>query len=232
MFRILTATLFAFGLISLLGCSNPQPGPDKTATGAVLGAGWGAGAGAIVGHQIDYTGQGAAVGAGFGAVSGALSGAGYDLAESAIMKEHRKLNALRVRNQSNSIQLARIQDKLDRAVASDIAGGVYQVFFDPDATNLRAGAIANLEVIADSIKSSPHAYRIFVLGHADDAGTPEYNQRLSEARARAVSSYLTARGISADQVAVQSYGSSRPIATNATDIGRQLNRRVDVYIGR
>jgi len=214
-----------------LACSNPQPGPDKTIAGTLLGAGWGAGSGAVVGNQVSAAGEGVAVGAGFGAVAGAMSGAGYDLAEGTQLEQGRELAALRVQNVANQRELERLQGRLDDVIGMDPSGGVYQVFFDENATSLRAGAIANLEVIADSIKNSPRAYVINVVGHTDDAGTPETNSRLAEARARAVSAYLGARGISMDQIKVSSFGATRPIATNGNSVGRQLNRRVDIYIG-
>ena len=214
------------------GCSNPQPGPDKTAVGAVLGAGWGAGAGAVIGNQVSYAGEGAGIGAGFGAVAGAISGAGYDLSEGTQLDQGRQLAALKVQNITNQREMERLQGRLDDSVSADLTGGVYQVFFDDDATNLRAGATGNLEVIAESIKSSPRAYTVNVVGHTDDAGSPEYNERLAESRARAVCGYLGARGISMDQIKVTSFGALRPIATNGTPVGRQLNRRVDIYISR
>lgn len=219
--------------ILALGCSNPQPGPDKTAAGMVLGAGWGAGSGVIIGHQLDVPGEGAAIGAGFGAVHGAITGAGYDMAEGAILKEKRELASLKVQNLANTRELAQIQAKLDEAAtAGDIGGGVYQVFFDLDATSLKAGSVANVQTIADSLKRSPAAYKINVVGHADDSGSPEYNERLAESRARSVSALLGSNGISMDQIAVSSFGSKRPLVTNTTAEGRQLNRRVDIFIGR
>lgn len=218
-------------LVSAAACSNPQPGPDKTAAGAVLGAAWGAGAGAVVGHQAGtHSGEGAAIGSGFGAVAGALSGYSYDRMEDTQIKQEQELASLQVRNMANSRMLEGMQGKLDAALGQGSLGGVYQVFFDDDATSMKAGAISNLQIIADSIKSNPHAGIVHVVGNADDAGTPDYNKRLAEARAREVSSYLMARGISADQIKVSENGSERPIATNSTPIGRQLNRRVDIYI--
>ena len=71
-----------------------------------------------------------------------------------------------------------------------------------------------------------------VVGHADDSGNPEYNQQLSEARAREVAGYLMSRGISKDRITQKAMGSSNPIASNASQTGRQLNRRVDVYVGK
>jgi outer membrane protein OmpA-like peptidoglycan-associated protein len=225
-------TVVALLLVSSFGCSNPQPGPDKTVAGAVLGAGWGAGAGAVVGNQVGNTGEGVAVGAGFGAIAGALSGAGYDLSEGTQLNQERQLASLKIQNIATQRELEAVQGRLDEAVISDPMGGVYQVFFDENATSLRAGAVANLEVIAESLKGSPRAYVINVVGHTDDAGTPEYNERLAESRARTVSAYLGSRGISMDQIKVTNHGSTRPIATNGNGVGRQLNRRVDIYIGR
>jgi len=215
----------------LLACS-PVEGPDKTIAGTVLGAGWGAGAGAVVGNQIEGSpvGEGAAIGAGFGAVSGAMAGLAYDSIEDAEIEEEKELASLKIQNTANAHQLARIQMKLDDALATDLNAGVYQVFFDVDSTNLRSGAIANLEVIADSLKSRTHGYFINVIGHTDDSGDVQYNERIAESRARGVSSYLSARGVSADQIKVSSFGAKRPIASNTTEAGRQLNRRVDVYI--
>jgi outer membrane protein OmpA-like peptidoglycan-associated protein len=124
-----------------------------------------------------------------------------------------------------------MQDRLDRAAASGSAG-LYQVFFDADETSLKPGAVANLEIIADSLRGDPHAALINVVGHSDDSGKPEYSERVSEARARSVAAYLVARGLSQDQIVVKSFGSKRPIATNSTPAGRQLNRRVDIYISK
>lgn len=227
--HIISSSLLAL-TIGLSACANPQPGPDKTAAGMILGAGWGAGTGAVIGNQVDNPGEGTAIGAGFGAVGGALAGAGYDLNESAQLENEKKLASLKMQNLANQRELESIQGRLDHAAVSEGVGGVYQVFFDDGATNLRSGSVANLEVIADSIKSNPRAVVINVVGHTDDEGTPDYNERLAEGRARAVASYLGGRGISMDQIKVSSYGATRPIASNETPVGRQLNRRVDVYI--
>lgn len=218
--------------VLLTACATPTEGPDKTVAGTMLGAAWGAGAGAVVGNQIEGTpvGEGAAVGAGFGAVSGAVGGLAYDSVEEDIIDQDKELASLRVQNNANAHQLARLQAKLDDAITSDLNAGVYQVFFDVDSTNLRAGSTANLEVISDSLKSRTHGYYINVVGHTDDSGDVQYNERIAESRARSVSGYLASRGITLDQIKVASFGAQRPIASNATEAGRQLNRRVDIYI--
>ncbi len=221
-----------FPLLVCISCSNPQPGPDKTIAGTVLGAGWGAGAGAVVGNQVDSTGKGIAVGAGFGAIAGLLAGGGFDLGEGALLKQDRELAALKLRNVGTQLELEKIQGTLDRAALTDASIGIYQVFFDEDATSLRAGAVANLEVLAEAIKINPHVGTVNVVGHTDDTGVADYNDRLAIARANSVSAYLGARGISVDQIKTSGQGASKPIASNSTKAGRQLNRRVDVFVSR
>ena len=65
-------------------------------------------------------------------------------------------------------------------------------------------------------------------GHTEAVGNDGYNQKLSEARAQAVMAWLTSNGTSANRLAARGYGKSRPVATNDTDEGRALNRRVEL----
>ncbi|MFO0416240.1 MAG: OmpA family protein [Pseudomonadota bacterium] len=224
--RYLTTLLAA----SLTACANPQTGPDKTVAGALLGAGWGAGAGAVVGNQVSTPGKGVAVGSGFGAAAGILMGLGYDLEEGVQLEQNRQLAALKAQSAANFNNLSKLQSKLDQSLCSDPLGGVYSVFFDEDQTNLRLGATSALESVAEAIKRSPRYARVKVAGHTDDTGRPDYNDKLSQGRADSVAGYLASRGISTDQIKIESYSASRPVATNRTAAGRQLNRRVEVSL--
>jgi outer membrane protein OmpA-like peptidoglycan-associated protein len=219
-------------LINVTACSNPQPGPDKTIGGAVLGAAWGAGAGAVVGNQVMNSGDGVAVGSGFGLVAGALTGIGLDEIEATQVKQEEMLASLKLQTTANLREMEFMQGKLDRALASNLVGSFYQVFFDVDATSLRAGSIAQLEQIAETLRASPGVGKVNVVGHSDDEGAPDYNARLAEARARTVSSYLAGQGIALDSIVVKSFGSQRPVAGNTSEAGRQLNRRVDVFVSK
>lgn len=67
-----------------------------------------------------------------------------------------------------------------------------------------------------------------VQGHTDAVGNDAYNQKPSEARARAVLDWLVAKGVPAAQLTSSGYGKSRPVADNDTDKGRALNRRVEL----
>jgi outer membrane protein OmpA-like peptidoglycan-associated protein len=123
-----------------------------------------------------------------------------------------------------------MQAKLDRARPSTTSASLYQVYFDNDVSSIKAGAVADLEQIANSLKTDPAAKKIMVIGHSDDGGTPEYNERLAEARARTVTAYLASQGLSMDKLVTQQYGSQRPVASNSSPEGRQLNRRVEILV--
>ncbi len=222
----------AISFLLLGACSSPKKGPDKTIGGAVLGAAWGAGAGAIVGHQLTpgRTGEGLAVGAGVGLVSGALQGAGYDQLEDSLIEYEDQIENLRIQNLANGQQIANLQARLDNDQALELAANVYQVFFESDATNLKSGSISNLEKIADQIINNSRISKINVVGHTDETGDDKYNIKLSKERAESVAAYLKGRGISNDQILVAFEGANQPIATNATPEGKQLNRRVDVTV--
>lgn len=227
--------LTLFILFSLFSsCSTPNPGPDKTVGGAVLGAAWGAGAGAVVGNQLmpDRAGEGTAVGAGLGIISGALTGLMYDSIEDKHLKLSKKLASLRRQNIANGNRLASLQSNVDSGTAKDIQAGVYQVFFDTDQTNLRFGAIKNLQDYADLLRKTPSRYSVKVVGHTDDTGNDQYNDKLALDRAKTVGSYLMARGLNVSDLSVSSKGAKNPIATNKTAEGRQLNRRVDVFLSK
>jgi outer membrane protein OmpA-like peptidoglycan-associated protein len=72
--------------------------------------------------------------------------------------------------------------------------------------------------------------RIRIEGHTDSTGGEAYNQALSERRAESVKNELVAQNIAAERIQTVGYGLSRPVATNETPEGRQLNRRVQVVI--
>jgi outer membrane protein OmpA-like peptidoglycan-associated protein len=227
LFRII---LFILTTTGFLACSNPQAGPDKTVAGALLGAGWGAGAGAVVGNQVSTPGNGTAVGSGFGAAAGLLMGMGYDLEEGVQLEQNRQLAALKVQAAANHNSLLKIQNKLDSSLCSDPIGGVYTVFFDEDQTNLRLGAYSGLEAAAEALKKNPKFSRILVAGHTDDTGRPDYNDKLAQARADSVAAYLAGRGIALDQIKIESFSAKKPVATNRTAAGRQLNRRAEISL--
>ncbi len=72
--------------------------------------------------------------------------------------------------------------------------------------------------------------KIEISGHTDDKGSGEYNQKLSENRAKAVVDYLVENGINKERMQFKGVGETNPIATNETEEGQQLNRRIEFKI--
>jgi OOP family OmpA-OmpF porin len=99
------------------------------------------------------------------------------------------------------------------------------VYFDFDRATLKPEGRTKLDS-AVTILNRFSEMRVEVQGHTDSIGTVEYNQRLSERRAQAVVDYLVSRGISATRLTSRGYSENNPVADNATDEGRALNRRV------
>lgn len=89
--------------------------------------------------------------------------------------------------------------------------------------------IPELDILADFMKAKPNI-RILVEGHTDSVGGLETNQILSEKRAEAVKEYLVNKGIDPSRIETIGYGKSKPIASNNTAFGRQLNRRTEIVI--
>lgn len=103
------------------------------------------------------------------------------------------------------------------------------IFFDTGSANLRPESYAELGVLYKLLVDNPRL-KIEISGHTDNVGSAAVNQRLSHDRARTVVNFLTGRGISAERLTFRGYGFSRPVATNNTPEGRQLNRRTEFEI--
>lgn len=100
------------------------------------------------------------------------------------------------------------------------------VLFAFDSAALRDEARAELDAAARALAPRDDLILIEVAGHTDNIGTDEYNQDLSERRARAVADYLAANGVDQDRMRVVGFGESQPKVPNTTPANRQQNRRV------
>ncbi len=103
------------------------------------------------------------------------------------------------------------------------------VTFEFNKTRLRPDAQTILDWATDILKKYPDM-QVEVAGHTDSVGGDAYNQKLSEGRAGAVRDYFVEKGVPETQVTVKGYGKTEPIADNATDEGRELNRRVELRV--
>jgi outer membrane protein OmpA-like peptidoglycan-associated protein len=104
------------------------------------------------------------------------------------------------------------------------------VFFDLDKSDLKADQQPKMARFIQQVKENPYV-KLEALGHTDDQGTEEYNDRLSKSRAEAVVEYLLSQGVPKDQVAiVKGFGKSAPLVFGTSDEARAKNRRVEVRI--
>jgi len=103
------------------------------------------------------------------------------------------------------------------------------IYFDVAKYNLSSESKSTLDQLLDSVKLYQN-YTIAIYGNTDYDGDSVYNIKLSEKRVLETQQYLVKRGINKDQFSTFAYGEEKPIADNATDEGKQKNRRVDIFI--
>ncbi|MBN2893711.1 MAG: OmpA family protein, partial [Bacteroidales bacterium] len=106
---------------------------------------------------------------------------------------------------------------------------LHNVFFDFDKYDLKSTSYPELNRLAEFIKLHPDL-KIEISGHTDNRGYDYYNNNLSQDRATAVKDYLISQGCNQAQLISKGYGSTKPIANNTTDYGRQQNRRVEFKV--
>lgn len=87
-----------------------------------------------------------------------------------------------------------------------------------------------LNGVAEALTQQDPDSKMVVEGHTDSQGGDSYNQDLSQRRAQTVRDYLVSRGIAADRVRSQGFGSSRSVADNKSTEGRANNRRVEIVV--
>ncbi len=103
------------------------------------------------------------------------------------------------------------------------------VLFDTARFTLRPTAREKLAKVAGIIQAHP-GLKLEVEGHTDSVGSDEYNQTLSEKRAKAVLDYLVNQGLKPDSISSKGLGESQPVADNTNAKGRQENRRVEMVV--
>ncbi len=103
------------------------------------------------------------------------------------------------------------------------------IFFDTGKSTLRSESNNELDRLVKLLKDVPNL-KIEISGHTDNTGSASTNNELSKARAEAVVTYLKNKGIAANRLTAEGYGSSQPIATNNTAAGKQENRRTEFKI--
>lgn len=118
---------------------------------------------------------------------------------------------------------ASLRDQLAR----DGHVALYGIYFDTDLSTPRPESEATLQNVLKLLQDDA-TLKLEVQGHTDDAGTPDHNAKLSDARAASVKSWLANHGIAASRLTSKGYGATKPVADNHTPEGRAKNRRVEL----
>ena len=178
--------------------------------GAVIGAATGAAAGGAIGRNNGSTARGAILGAIVGGTAGAVIGHQMD-------------------QQAKELKL-----DIPGATVERVGEGIQVTFasgllYDFDSHVVRPDAAANLAQLASSLKRYPDS-ELLIVGHTDALGSTSYNQDLSGRRASAAAAYLAQQGITPNRIGSSGRGELEALASNESEAGRQINRRIEVAI--
>ncbi len=192
--------------LPFLGCESIS----KTAKGTAIGTAAGALAGAVIGKAAGNSTTGAIVGAAVGGATGAAIGNYMDR------------------------QAREIEEDLEGAKVERVGEGIKITFdsgilFDVNSYQLKKESKENIAELSEILQKYEDT-NIMFSGYTDNTGSEEYNQKLSEDRAKAVAEYAAFTGVDAERMTIIGYGESDPVADNSTAAGRQQNRRVEVGI--
>jgi outer membrane protein OmpA-like peptidoglycan-associated protein len=214
--RIQYAALLVALLFALSACSTVNPyTEEKQASKLAIGAGVGAVSGAAIGlltSSSKHRQRNALIGAGVGALAGGGIGYYMDVQEA----------KLRQRLSNSGVSVTRVGNQIVLNMPGNIT-------FETASTDINSGFYDVLNSVALVLKEYEKT-TVDVIGHTDSVGSDQYNQTLSENRARSVAAYLAGQGILAQRLLIAGRGEAEPISSNATPEGRAQNRRVEIRI--
>jgi outer membrane protein OmpA-like peptidoglycan-associated protein len=205
-FRAMRGATLVAAAIALTSCASLS----RKEKGAAIGAAAGAAVGGVIGNNTGSTARGAIIGAVVGGTAGAVIGHQMDQ------------------------QAKELKVDIPGAVVERVGEGIQVTFasgllYDFDSANIRPEAAQNLTNLAASLTKYPNT-ELLIVGNTDALGTSEYNQDLSMRRANAASVYLTMQGVVLTRLHTSGKGELEPVASNETEAGRQMNRRIEVAI--
>ena len=201
----------------LFACTtvNPYTGEEQ-ASKAVIGAGAGAAVGAVAGlisgDDSRERRKNALIGAGIGALAGGSVGYYMDVQEAKLRQKLAGTDVSVIRDGDNIIL--------------NMPGNVT---FAVDSANINSDFYNVLDSVTLVINEFDKTL-VEIMGHTDSTGSEEYNQKLSELRARSVLKYFESRNIQPVRLETYGYGETYPVASNSDASGRSLNRRVEIAL--
>ncbi len=208
------------GSVAISGCTSDGSATGKRPmtrmeTGAVVGAIGGAVVGAVA-YKKNRT-KGAIVGAVGGGIAGGAVGAYMDSQKRDLEKNLAK------EIEAGSTRVEKLTGNVIHLTMTN------QTAFDVNSTQIKPGFNSTMDKLADVVVRYGKT-TLTVVGHTDNTGSAGYNQQLSEGRALSVARYLEAKNVNPVRLATSGKGESEPTANNATEAGRQANRRVEIYV--
>ncbi|MDH3514829.1 MAG: OmpA family protein [Gammaproteobacteria bacterium] len=208
----------AFAVV-MTGCATDEYGNRRPMTDTEKGILIGAASGAVIGAlaKKDKRSKGALIGAVGGGIAGAAVGSYMDSQKQDLEK------VLAPEVQGGAINIAKAgQNNLLITMTSQTA-------FEFDSAEISSGFQSTMDKLANVLVRYGKTH-LTVVGHTDNVGSQEYNQGLSERRSGAVTNYLRSRGVIPQRLVSLGQGENAPRASNATEAGRQLNRRVEIVV--
>jgi outer membrane protein OmpA-like peptidoglycan-associated protein len=216
----LASTLAAAAALSGCAAGGPGFGPDNrpftnTESGVLIGAASGAVIGAVAYKQ--NRSRGAVIGAIGGGIAGGAVGSYMDKQKQDLEK------SLAQEIQSGQARVEKLPNDVVRITMTN------QTAFETDSSEIKPGFHSTMDKLADVVVRYGKT-TLTVVGHTDNVGSDSYNQRLSERRALSVAQYLESKRVNSMRLATAGKGEAAPIANNASETGRQANRRVEIYV--
>ena len=191
--------------VFVMGCAL-----NNKIKGGAIGAGAGGAAGGLIGHAAGNTALGAIIGAAVGGTAGVLIGNTMDK---------------RAEEMRRDIANAKIE-RIGEGIKITFDSGI---LFQTNSSKLEPAVMSSIESLAMILNKYPDT-NVLIEGDTDDTGTEEYNQALSERRAKSVADYAKSRGVAGSRISTVGLGESNPVNSNTSEFGRQQNRRVEVAI--
>jgi outer membrane protein OmpA-like peptidoglycan-associated protein len=191
--------------IFVYGCSA-----SNAVKGGVIGGVSGGVVGGVIGHYAGNTVLGAIIGAAVGGTAGALIGNYMDK------------QAEEMQNDISGAKIERVGEGIKITFDSGI-------LFASNSSTLEYQAKTNIDKLAVILNKYPDT-NILVTGHTDSDGSDQFNQTLSEQRAKSVADYSKSQGVSSSRLSIIGLGEKEPLATNETVEGKRQNRRVEIAI--
>ena len=208
--KISMAVLLA---VALAACENLPGG--YTTQGVTIGAV----SGAVIGATA-YSGN-RSRGAIIGAIGGGLAGGAVGTYMENQKRDLEKNLAKEI--QSGDAKVDKLPNDVVRITMTS------HTAFDTNSTSIKPAFYSTMDKLADVV-TRYNKTTLTVVGYTDNVGTDKYNQDLSQRRAHSVAQYFESKRVNALRLATSGKGESEPVASNNSESGRQLNRRVEIYV--